>query len=218
MAEVAELTSRLFQVHRTVCQMLKDRGYEVFPSEVATISAADFKQKLGMDLSSRASLMMHAYKAGNKPEGSPDVLVFWANEDKLGAGGVSELFQMIDSKGVKLAILVVQKTMTPWARRAVPEECKKRIATGQPVDVHIFYETELVVNITKHCLVPRHVVMSNKEKARLLSKYHVTEAKLPRILITDPVARYYGLRRGQCVKIIRDSETAGRYTSYRICV
>jgi DNA-directed RNA polymerases I, II, and III subunit RPABC1 len=67
-------------------------------------------------------------------------------------------------------------------------------------------------------MVLKHIIMTDDEKMALLKKYKVNESQLPKIQIKDPVARYFGLSRGQVVKILRKSEIAGKYITYRLVI
>lgn len=110
-------------------------------------------------------------------------------------------------------IMVTVKPMTGMAIRLL--RGATGMSDGPKGGVEVFVEQDLLVNITKHELVPKHVLLSAEEKAQLLKRYRLKETQLPRIQSTDPVAKFLGLRRGAVVKIIRKSETAGRYASYR---
>merc|ERR1719277_2704344 len=112
---------------------------------------------------------------------------------------------------IKEAILVVRQPLTPMAQTAVKEAMAK-------MRIEVFTENELIVNITDHELVPKHVPLSEEEKIQLLNRYKLKSTQLPRVQVTDPIARYFGMQREQVMKIIRPSETAGRYVTYRVVV
>lgn len=117
--------------------------------------------------------------------------------------------QRMQQENISRAIIVVQSGMTPSAKQALIDMAPK-------YSLEQFREAELMINITEHELVPQHVVMTPEGKKELLQRYKLKELQLPRIQQSDPVARYFGLRRGQVVRIVRASETAGKYITYRL--
>jgi DNA-directed RNA polymerase I, II, and III subunit RPABC1 len=109
-------------------------------------------------------------------------------------------------------IIVYKKTLSTQAKQAIA----KAEADGKTIQ--IFQENDLLVNILEHTLVPEHILLTKEQKAQLLDKYKLKEGQLPRMHKTDPVAKFLGLGRGDVVKIIRPSETSGRYVTYRLVV
>jgi DNA-directed RNA polymerase I, II, and III subunit RPABC1 len=114
-------------------------------------------------------------------------------------------------QGSHHGIVIYQKSITSSGVRVINEMSGK-------FHLESFHEDDLLVNITKHVLVPKHHVLTLEEKRILLERYHLKDSQLPRIQPSDPVAKYFGLKRGQVVKITRASETAGRYITYRLCM
>lgn len=98
--------------------------------------------------------------------------------------------QRMQEENISRALIVVQTGMTPSAKQALVDMAPKYI-------LEQFREAELMINITEHELVPEHVVMTTDEKRELLARYKLKEHQLPRIQQSDPVARYFGLKRGQ---------------------
>jgi DNA-directed RNA polymerase I, II, and III subunit RPABC1 len=151
----------------------------------------------------------------SNPHPAPDCGTIWvefvADKGSIGVGQMKKFVQHCSANEFKAGIMVTCSALSAQARKVVQ-------AMQAYTQTECFLEEDLLVNITHHELVPKHILLSREEKIALLKRYHLKETQLPRILQKDPIARYLGLKRGQVVKIIRNSETAGRYASYRLCV
>lgn len=146
----------------------------------------------------------------SNPNPTPSIGTIWvefSSETTIGIKQMRNFAQMVTQHNFHTGILVTQVAVSAPALKIIP--------VVLPAIIETFQEQDLLVNITHHELVPKHILMSPDEKKKLLERYRLKESQLPRIQTGDPVAKYLGLRRGQVVKIIRRSETAGRYASYR---
>jgi DNA-directed RNA polymerase subunit H len=74
------------------------------------------------------------------------------------------------------------------------------------------------IDVLGHELVPRHEVLSKEEVEKVLKEYKVREFQLPRMLTSDPVAKVIGAKKGDIVRITRESPTAGKAIAYRYVV
>jgi DNA-directed RNA polymerases I, II, and III subunit RPABC1 len=150
------------------------------------------------------------------PSPTPEIGTIWVefnSDENVGLKQLRDYMAHLLTGSFYSGIMVTVKPMTGMAVRLL--RGATGMSDGPKGGVEVFVEQDLLVNITKHELVPKHVLLSAEEKDQLLQRYRLKQTQLPRIQSTDPVAKYLGLRRGAVVKIIRKSETAGRYASYR---
>ncbi|XP_010465688.1 PREDICTED: DNA-directed RNA polymerases II and IV subunit 5A-like [Camelina sativa] len=208
MALTDEEIKKLYLVQRTLMQMLKDRGYSIEDSEI-TMTLGEFIEKYGDDFKRKA---LNTLKA-KKNDDNEKLYIFFPNKSKVGVADMKKYTNKLKSDNVFRAILVVQdiKDFSSFAQLSIREIYPK-------FHIEVFQEGELLVNVKNHVFVPEHQALTTDEKKTFLERYTVKENQLPKIHVTDPIARYFGLKLGEVVKITRLSETSGRYVTYRFVV
>ena len=134
--------------------------------------------------------------------------VFWRHEEpKINKSVLQTVQIQAVTLNVSRAIMIV-RDQTAYSRRNASDT--------DIIKFEVFTLDDLQVNITQHMMVPPHSVLSEDQKQELLTKYRIKEHQLPKIKQLDPIAKYFGVSKGDVMKIVRPSETAGRYVTYRI--
>ncbi|KAK5096714.1 DNA-directed RNA polymerases II 24 kDa polypeptide (RNA polymerase II subunit 5) [Exophiala xenobiotica] len=221
----ATRATHLWRIWRTVNEMLADRGYEISREEKEIprdTFIGRFEDDTGevdrrkMTLKANPTTEMIKRDTPRPTKANPDpsttagtIWVEFCADRSVGIKQTRAFAHTLQESHYTTGIFITQEQPNAAALRAFDPLLELGIEAKN------FKEEDLLVNITKHELVPRHILLSDEEKKVLLDRYRLRETQLPRIQSDDPVARYLGLRKGQVVKIIRKSETAGRYASYR---
>lgn len=113
--------------------------------------------------------------------------------------------------------IVIYKKLTTNNIKGIQEFQSK---LEKPITMQFFKIEEVLFNLTKHILVPKHEVITDDTEIENICKANNIKNRhhLPLLRETDAVAKYYGMKPGNVAKITRVSPSAGEYTVYRCCV
>lgn len=79
-------------------------------------------------------------------------------------------------------------------------------------------ETSTSEILLEHEFMPKHELLSEEEERKVLERFGVQKANLPKIFRTDPAIRHLKAKQGNIIKITRDSKTAEKTIYYRVVV
>ena len=205
MATITEHAKKLFRARATIREMLRDRHYTCTTPRTES-SMEYFASYLGT-VDDHYNLIIVARKNGKKK-----LIVFFPIDPKLGVKPIRDIVAYMETHKCKHAIIVYKESITPFAVKEIEDDISKK------VNIEQFKLEALLYNVTHNDLVPKHVVLTKHERDAYLSKHNLVADKLPKIFTSDPVVQYYGLKRGQMVKIERFSPEGHAYFYYRIVV
>ena len=88
----------------------------------------------------------------------------------------------------------------------------------QKRNAQIFEEGIMLFDMIKHKDQPEFELLSPKEMAMVKEEYNASEYTMSKMLVNDPVARYFDLSVGDIIRIKRPSPTSGKAIAYRVIV
>lgn len=216
---------KLFRTLRTVSEMMADRKYDV-PQEMIPESFEQFLDMYVQNVtggdSAHGSVSRDARKVVRRDKMTLPcqrrlghqvlhMIVFFCPPNGLTSEYMKEVLQIAHNDSCHGIIFVAATKPNAIVKKNVDINNRSENC----IHMQVFEEDELAVNITRHELVPKHTPLETEEVEAVLQAHSLQLHQLPRLLMTDPVAAYYGLARGNVVRIERRSQSAGVYVTYR---
>jgi DNA-directed RNA polymerase I, II, and III subunit RPABC1 len=168
------------QAVKILGEILKDRGYTIEYIDDCYSNLREYVIKV-------------VYYPVNEQQVLPMckiILGFICEESKLNIKGIKDKLSIMNKENSNHSIIVYRESVTSSAKKSLDIIDHK---------IELFSLNELQLNITKHRLVPVHEKV-NGDDLLDLEKY---KNKLPIILTSDPISRYYSYKKGDIIKITR---------------
>lgn len=143
------------------------------------------------------------------------LVYFYPLDSKLCQSDMSYIHRLVRVRKAKHLIIVVNNNATPKASSVVE-------ILGHTAQ--LFKEKELLINVTKHQLVPKHTLVTGEERDRILNHYAIGKDGqihldlFPGIFSTDPICKYYNFKLDDLIEIQRPRPDGYKDLTYRIVI
>ena len=192
--------NRIFNIYSNVLEMLKDRHYKI-----------DKKYKLSKDRFKR-KYYENNYNIFVKHKKKNVLLgvyfsIYIKNKLSNIKQLITDIFNENTDENFSVIIILTKKRNNIILKYINSTLYKDRI--------EIFWTDILQINITKHILQPKFILLNEKEKTKLLEKYNIKVNQLPKLSLQDPICKYYHFSKLSVVKIIRKNNNSVNSEYYR---
>ena len=127
--------------------------------------------------------------------------------NKLSTGEVQKYYSYMVKSEVTHGIIVCN-IITPPVNNLLSE------FKSQGIHIEFFLTDDIIFNITRHELVPRHEELTDEEMKELSKSINIS--KLPNISTGDPIFKFLGGKKGKVVKVYREDGNGMPMIAYRI--
>lgn len=128
------------------------------------------------------------------------VLVFLLFKDKLNIAFARTFLEIARKRNISHLIIIYNDEF----KNSITSKTKDCLENLNNTSVEFFSISSLQYNITKHVLVPKHILATKEEVQEIQCKY--VKKDLPIILKTDPICKYYNFKPSSIIKIIRKKD------------
>ena len=106
---------------------------------------------------------------------------------------LKKIIQILNNDNISHAIIIYNQDITSFVK-------SQNIIAENHIHLENFSKNELIINITKHSLQPLEIIELSNEDVNKIKKY---KSKLPILLRSDPICKFYNFSIGSVLKITR---------------
>lgn len=138
------------------------------------------------------------------------------NKVNVGIDIVKNFCKLVVYLGCNEGVIISEKPLTAPARRILESSNIKDVCHENIYNI-ISYVDEKFINIVDHCFSPKVLDILSGERLEAFEKdNNISRKEFPRILITDPIAKFYRAKVGDVIMMKRKTGTMDTLVSEQI--